>query len=287
MSREEESDDAEEHHVLLPLHIARTETPSKPQPASATKLGLLVCLVLLSASCAYLLNAETLSSLFERLKEDPLSSLVVFFLLFVGGIVILLPGMVLTIGTGAVYGFLLGACISWLATSIGQTLAFLLGRYLLRDTVSAVLVKRVPNFSSIDESIRQQGWKLVVLLRISPFIPYNILNYVLALTSIDLASFAVASSTAVAPYALFFAYLGSASTDLIQVLEGAKHGTVSVAWLVASAVILGISGVGMAWLSHKALRVHKQIVGSDHDEPLPLQQRQPSPAPPVGPPIQL
>jgi hypothetical protein len=52
--------------------------------------------------------------------------------------------------------------------------AFILGRYLLHDAVSALLLRKVPNFEEIDRRIAKEGWKLVLLLRLSPLVPYNV-----------------------------------------------------------------------------------------------------------------
>ena len=55
-----------------------------------------------------------------------------------------------------------------------MTLAFLLGRYLLHDAVAGALLRRVPNFAAIDRGVAREGWKLVLLLRLSPLVPYNV-----------------------------------------------------------------------------------------------------------------
>jgi uncharacterized membrane protein YdjX (TVP38/TMEM64 family) len=52
--------------------------------------------------------------------------------------------------------------------------AFYLGRYLLRDAVAGLLLRRVPNFAAIDRRVAAEGWKLVLLLRLSPLMPYNV-----------------------------------------------------------------------------------------------------------------
>ena len=56
-----------------------------------------------------------------------------------------------------------------------QVLAFLLGRYLLRDLVASYLEARVPRFRAMDAGIEEDGWKLVLLLRLSPVLPHNLM----------------------------------------------------------------------------------------------------------------
>ena len=98
-------------------------------------LGLV--LVALVVVCLHYFSAERLHTLFTSLQGDPLTSAVLFFIFNALGVVFMLPGMVLSIGAGAVFGFWRGAVLSWVATSVGTTLAFVLGRYLLADTVEA------------------------------------------------------------------------------------------------------------------------------------------------------
>jgi uncharacterized membrane protein YdjX (TVP38/TMEM64 family) len=134
------------------------------------KLALLGCFLTTCLLASRYFSIDKLELLLGHLKADPTGSFYIFLACFVAGIVLMLPGMVLSVGAGAVYGFALGCVITWLATVMGQTLAFLLGRYLLRDFVVGTLLKRVPNFGVIEEAMSREGWKLVVLLRLSPLV---------------------------------------------------------------------------------------------------------------------
>lgn len=139
------------------------------------RFTILLCVMFLSAGLATYLDAQQLELLIESLRNAPLASCLVFTLLFAAAVVLLVPGMLLSIGSGAAFGLMAGSVVAWLGTVLGQVGAFLLGRYLLRDVVVAYLEKRVSHFKSVDASISEDGWKLVLLLRLSPVLPYNLM----------------------------------------------------------------------------------------------------------------
>jgi membrane protein DedA with SNARE-associated domain len=76
-----------------------------------------------------------------------------------------------------------GLLAVWIGGAIGQAFAFLLARYLLRDWVEATLRGKWKRWEVIDRAISHDGWKLVLIMRMSPIIPYNLLNIAMATTS--------------------------------------------------------------------------------------------------------
>jgi uncharacterized membrane protein YdjX (TVP38/TMEM64 family) len=198
-------------------------------------------------------TAENIHAVVQFVQERPTESLLLFLLVYSAGIVLMLPGMLLGIGAGAAYGMWVGTVLSWFSTIIGQTGAFLLGRYLLREPVSSFLAQKVPSFTEIDSSLSQEGWKLVLLLRLSPFIPYNVLNYVLGVTSVDLRTYSWVSAFAALPYVWAFAYLGSASNDLYDLLQGDSDAAADLEWTLAGMGIVMVAAALMGWLCKRAL----------------------------------
>ncbi|KAG2500159.1 hypothetical protein HYH03_001741 [Edaphochlamys debaryana] len=130
--------------------------------------------------------------------------------------------MILQAITGALYGLYAGLVVSWLASSVGQALAFLLGRYLFRASVKSYLLQRVPNFPQIEAAIKKEGWKLMCLLRLSPILPYNILNYAAALTPISFFAYTLSSAAAIIPWTILYVYLGTLSTRALAELARGK-----------------------------------------------------------------
>ncbi|MBI3192573.1 MAG: TVP38/TMEM64 family protein [Pedosphaera parvula] len=132
----------------------------------------------------------------------------VFVLLYITSCILLLPGSVLTLGAGLVFGLVKGfLCVS-IGSTIGATLCFLIGRYLARDWV-ARKIERNEKFKAVDQAIAQEGWKIVGLLRLSPVFPFNVLNYSLGLTRVSLRDYVLASWIGMMPGTMMYVYFGT------------------------------------------------------------------------------
>ena len=89
-------------------------------------------------------------------------------------VALFLPGVVLILGSGFVFGFWRGLLAVWAGGAVGQALAFLLTRYLFHGWVETTLKQRWKKWAIIDKAIEHDGWKLVLIMRFSPIIPYNL-----------------------------------------------------------------------------------------------------------------
>ncbi len=116
-----------------------------------------------------------------------------------------LPGSVLTLTGGALFGPLLGALLSLIGATGGAALAFLVARYLAADAVERRVSGRL---QEIKVGVEKEGWRFVAFTRLVPIFPFNLLNYAFGLTRIPLATFTVTSFVAMGPGALAYAYLG-------------------------------------------------------------------------------
>lgn len=92
-------------------------------------------------------------------------------------VALFLPGVVLILGSGFVFGFWRGLLAVWAGGAVGQALAFLLARYLFRDWVESTLRTKWRKWAIIDKAIEHDGWKLVLIMRFSPIIPYNLVRF--------------------------------------------------------------------------------------------------------------
>lgn len=122
--------------------------------------------------------------------------------------VFLVPGSVLTLGAGAVFGVVRGTIIVSVAATAGASAAFLIGRHLARERVARWLAGN-PRFAAIDRAVAGQGWKIVLLTRLSPVFPYTLLNYAFGLTRVRAGHYVVASWVGMLPGAFMYVYLGS------------------------------------------------------------------------------
>ena len=184
------------------------------------KFVILIAFVVLALYSYQYLDTQNLASYLLIIQDDPYGSLPLFLLFYTLSVVLLFPCMLMQIISGAVYGFWNGLLVSWVATSTGQSLAFLIGRYLFRASVKSYLHSNWPNFAAIDAAIRKEGWKLVALLRLSPVLPYNVLNYAMAITPVSFWCFSWASATSTVPWTLLYVYLGTFSNSVLDLAHG-------------------------------------------------------------------
>ena len=178
----------------------------------------------------------------------------IYALFYVAGVVLFFPGIILTAGAGLLYGVVLGTLIVSPASVLGATLAFLIARYVARDWVSRKLEK-YPNFKAIDRAIEKNGFKMILLLRLQPVVPFNLLNYALGLTRIRLRDYVVASFIGMFPATVLYVYFGSVLHSVSDLLQGhlgrGKWGAILL-WtgLVAAVVLV----VYIGRIARKALR---------------------------------
>ncbi len=122
--------------------------------------------------------------------------------------VFLFPGWIFTVAAGLIFGVVGGTAAALSGATLGAALAFLVSRYLVRDSVQK-FAKSNPRFQAIDQAIGENGWKIVGLLRLNPLIPFNISNYFYGITAIPFWQYVLVSAIGMLPGALLYAYLGA------------------------------------------------------------------------------
>ena len=131
--------------------------------------------------------------------------------------VLFLPGSVLTLAGGALFGPVWGTLYSLSGATLGATLAFLIARYLAQDWVrqrSGGILKKLL------DGVAEEGWKFVAFVRLVPLFPFNLLNYALGLTRVGLVAYVAASFVFMFPGALAYTYLGYAGREAVAGGEG-------------------------------------------------------------------
>lgn len=129
------------------------------------------------------------------------------------------PGVLLTLTGGAIFGLFWGTVYVFIAAVIGSCGAFLVARYAARG----ILERRLggsPRFAALDRAIGEQGLKIIFLLRLSPAFPFNFMNYALGLTSIRFRDYALAS-IGMLPGTLLYVYYGKLVGDIAALAGGA------------------------------------------------------------------
>lgn len=162
---------------------------------------------------------------------------VLFVTAYVVATVLFLPGSVLTLGAGAAFGVLWGSIYVSVASTLGATCAFLVGRHFARDAIRRRTAGN-ERFAALDRAVAAEGWKIVGLTRLSPLFPFALLNYAFGLTRVKLSHFVLASWLCMMPGTVLYVYLGS----LAQAATGERTRTAGE-WAFYAVGLLATVGV--------------------------------------------
>jgi uncharacterized membrane protein YdjX (TVP38/TMEM64 family) len=140
---------------------------------------------------------------------------IAFALIYVAAALLLVPGAVLTIAAGVVFGVVWGTLLVSAASTAAAAAAFLSARYVARARVEK-MAQRHEKFGAIDRAIREKGWKVVALLRLSPVVPFSLSNYMYGLTAVRFWPHILASWAAMLPGTVLYVSLGAAGRAAAQ-----------------------------------------------------------------------
>ena len=133
---------------------------------------------------------------------------------YVASTVFFIPGSALTIGSGTLFGLTTGFIVVLIGANLGALCSFLLARSFLREKVAAWAAGS-PKFRSLDQAIGRQGFKMVLLTRLSPVFPFVLLNYFLGLTAVRPGPYVLGNLLGMLPATFLFVYIGAAARDAI------------------------------------------------------------------------
>lgn len=156
-----------------------------------------------------------------------------FIALYIAATILFLPGSILTLGAGLVFGLLRGTVYVSIASTLGATAAFLAGRYLARGWV-ARRIEGDAGFKAMDEAVAREGWKIVGLTRLSPVFPFNMLNYAFGVTRVSLRDYFLASWAGMLPGTVLYVYLGSIAGDLAALGAAGGEGKSPAQWVLTA-----------------------------------------------------
>ncbi len=181
-------------------------------------------------------------ALAERIRGAGATGVFIFIAVYVVAEVALVPGSLLTMAAGFAYGPIAGLFVASPASVLAATTAFLLGRTVLRGWVQKKIA-RSPKTRALDRAIGRNSFKLILLLRLSPLVPFNLLNYVLGLSDVPLGRYVAASFIGMLPGTWLYLYLGSLATTAAELSNASREGRVqrivlTVAGLVATVLAI-------------------------------------------------
>ena len=197
-------------------------TPPEKAPAASSRGTIVRVAVAVAVVIALVLLGRQLSTQLPKITAavDSLGAWgpVAFIATYALACVAFVPASLLTLAAGALFGVVKGTLIVLTGATIGAMAAFLVARYVARDWV-AKRVQRDPRFAAIDSAIAEQGRKVVFLLRLSPVIPFNVLNYALGLTKVRAMDYLIAS-VGMIPGTVLYVYTGKLASMVVGASSG-------------------------------------------------------------------
>jgi uncharacterized membrane protein YdjX (TVP38/TMEM64 family) len=155
---------------------------------------------------------------------------IAFIGLYIVATVAFLPAFVLTLGAGVLFGIWLGSIYVFIGATLGSIAAFLVGRYLARDWVATKIASN-DKFKAIDHAVGKEGLKIVLLTRLSPLFPFNLLNYAFGVTGVSVKDYII-GSIGMIPGTVMFVYIGSLAGSLALIGTDAQPTNPPLQWTI-------------------------------------------------------
>jgi uncharacterized membrane protein YdjX (TVP38/TMEM64 family) len=194
---------------------------------------------------------------------------VVFIVGYTVATVAFVPGVILTLAAGAIFGLVQGTLYTFIGATLGACGAFFVARYAARRAIEKKIAGN-PRFAAIDKAVAKQGLKIVTLLRLSPVFPFNLLNYALGLTQVRFLDYLLACF-AMLPGTLLYVYYGHAAGSLAEAAGG--HIQKGTAYWVS----LGIGLVATLAVTTIITRVASKALKEQIGEPAPPESKEKKP----------
>lgn len=233
--------------------------------SSLLKFTLLLLLLAVIATACFTLPVEKILKDFLLWIEQDLGPWgpLVLAIAYIPLTVLAVPASVLTLGGGYLFGLPVGFVADSIGATIGAAAAFLLGRTIGRSFVISKL-KDYPQFRAVAIAIRKSGFKIVLLLRLVPLLPFNMLNYLLSVTPVSIWEYMLASWLGMMPITFGLVYVGTTLKDLSDVTHGwgefskTRWAMIILGLLVSVFLIICVTRVAKAALE-KALAENEDI----------------------------
>ena len=155
---------------------------------------------------------------------------IAFIGIYIIATVAFLPGSILTLGAGVVFDVFLGSIYVFIGATLGATIAFLVGRYLARNWVSSKIADN-KKFAAIDNAVGREGLKIVLLTRLSPIFPFNLLNYAFGVTAVSLKDYFIGCGGMI-PGTIMYVYIGSLASNLALIGTENQPTNPTLTWII-------------------------------------------------------
>jgi uncharacterized membrane protein YdjX (TVP38/TMEM64 family) len=178
---------------------------------------------------------EPLLELVRGLGGGGVAPAAIFITVYILATVALVPGSLLTLAAGALFGLVRGTLYVLAGATVGASIAFLIARYLARPVVERRFAGD-ERFARLDRAVEREGGKIVLLLRLTPVIPFNLLNYGLGVTGVRFRDYVVAS-VGMLPGTVLYVYSGRVIGEITAIAAGTGVQRGPGSWVV---LLLGL-----------------------------------------------
>ena len=212
-------------------------------------VGIIVFVIVDSLTNGYV--RDGVNTFLEWIQANPGPGVVAFAIVYFVATVLFIPGSILTLGSGFVFsasfglgiGVLLGSLAVFVGASAGAIVSFLLGRYLLRDSVSKLSMK-YSIFQALDNALETKDLRIMILLRLSPIIPFNAINYIAGVSALKFVSY-LWSLFAIIPGTVLYVFLGASASSLADsAMSDDSNSTVTIVVVVVG-VVFGFLAIAL------------------------------------------
>lgn len=225
----------------------------------AKALLLVTLLAALTAAAVWLPVGAWLLDGIEWIQTHGAMAWIVYVLVYIAAAVLLVPGSILTLAAGFVFGLPLGVALVSAGSVLGAAAAFLVGRFLARDWVRGRIAD-LPRFRALDSATRHEGFLIVLLARLSPLFPFNLLNYGLGITGVRFKDYFFASWIGMLPATVLYVYVGTLASDVTELTaEGLQDGWLGRAFLVAGFAATLALTIVITRKATQALKTHLAV----------------------------
>ena len=238
------------------IRAAQGQKRQKPWRRLLVAVAVLGILVLVASQLGLfdLLQGGTLKERVERL-DTVFQSLgawapAVFILVWIVACVLLLPGLPVTIAGGLVFGAVWGSVWTTVGANLGAAAAFLVGRYAARGMVQGWIEKNA-SLRKIDDGVRQQGWRMLMITRLVPIFPFSIQNYVYGLTDIPFRTYVLVTLPTILPATIAFNFATGSAREVI--LSGGQPEALkrTILYLAVAAVFFVLVSLVPGWVKRR------------------------------------
>ena len=238
--------------------MPKNEMPHGPSAAWSIGISILLVASILGI-LTYFDAGPYLLRLFAWLAAMGPWAPLLFILLDLLVVVLVLPGIMVTMGAGFLFGLFRGSLYVMIATTLGASLAFLIARHFLGARVRRYFLSH-PRLRLINDEFVHEGWKVILLTRLIPFFPFKLSNYFFGLSEFRLVDFVLGTAFGILPFTVLNVYLGSMAADLSTL--GLRHAArTKVEWLVYGCGFLVSIGAVIYLARHAKQALQRRVEG--------------------------